>query len=104
MKKLGLLLAMLIMCHSNIFAALPPLAEGIREIQAMLAAKEFGELLGMGDVIQEIKRVDSGYVVTTNNQEMLVEVIYSPSGIGPAKFDLQFNQPIKLAEKISKNG
>jgi len=76
--------------------ALPPHVQEAREREALLKDPMLVELLG-NDVIQEIKKVEGGYLVVTDLVEMKVDVHYlssEPGFCGPAKFELSFNQPI----------
>ncbi len=78
------------------FAALPPLAQSTREIQALLADDRFYNSLGSGERIQEIIRTENGYEVTTQHYTMQVEIRYIRGDqkiCGPVKFEFEFYQP-----------
>lgn len=80
--------------HAIIFAALPPLFEDIAEIKAILDDQKLGQLLESGESIREIKKVEKGYVIKTNQHKLLAKVIYKPNNRpGPAQFDIEFNPP-----------
>ena len=92
MKKL-----MFIFFASATFAALPPLAQGIRELQTLLADQRLYESLGSGEAIKEIIRTESGYLVVTRNYELQVDLKYGGGDrrlIGPIHFELEFKEPI----------
>ncbi len=78
------------------FAALPPLAEAIREIDAILVDPKFYELLGSAENIEEIRHCESGYQVVTTHYTVQVDVVYRPSGerCGPVDFELIIQMPV----------
>lgn len=82
------------------FAALPPLAQSSREIQAVLADGRFYESLGSAEVVKEIIRTQNGFLVMTQNYAMKVDVKYTPRGettfAGPAQFTLEFHAPVSF--------
>lgn len=89
----------LLITHAEIFAALPPLFENIAEIKAILDDQRLGDLLESGETIKEIKKVEKGYIIKTNQHKLLVRVVYKPISMpGPAKFDLEFKTPKPLRE------
>lgn len=68
------------------FNALPPEHQRAREIEAILTDLRMGERIVAG-----IEKVNEGYLVETEEGErFFVRVNYLPSGIGPAKFELEF--------------
>lgn len=75
-------------------AALPPLWESVREYKALLnSSKELGEHLKPGDMINDIKRDESGFVITATHTTIKVDVVYEPiDNAGPAKFHLVFHE------------
>jgi hypothetical protein len=81
-------------------ALLPPFAQSQREIEALVSSPQLGERLGSGSRIESIVRTDSGYVVATADLWLRVEVVYRPSKrIGPAEFDLVFQEPIRVKKE-----
>jgi hypothetical protein len=91
------ILAVILLTSASTFAALPPLAESAREIQAILSAQEGYDLLGGADPIEQIIRTPSGYLIITSRKEMKVDVNYAQSGkIGPAEFTLKFHPPVNI--------
>jgi hypothetical protein len=94
MKKL-LFLALVL--SGSAYAALPPLAQGIREIDAIVTDPELYQLLGSSEAIQQVIKTEGGYAVLTRNYYLRVNVKYIPNQlIGPASFELRFSQPIDL--------
>lgn len=74
------------------FAALPPLAQSSREMQAILESPVAYELLGGGEPIIKILRCQNGYIVFTASKELWVDVHYLKNGkIGPAEFELELH-------------
>ncbi len=91
------ILAALLLATQTVFAALPPLAQSEREIQAILNSQEGYRLLGGADPIEQILRVDKGYLVSTRHKEMKVDVNYVKTDkIGPADFNLYFHKPVDV--------
>lgn len=82
---------------TSAFSALPPLAQSIKEIQAILADSKFYSSLGSAEIINEIVRNDGGYLISTQNYTMQVNVNNNQNGgIGPVKFSLDFQEPVQL--------
>src|SRR3989338_6496012 len=80
-----------------LLAALPPLAQSQAEIQALLSDERLYALLGSPEIIQEIIRTSSGYLVVTQHALVCVDVLYQQaSHPGPVPFELQFKEPINL--------
>lgn len=95
MKKL-----IFIFFASTTFAALPPLAQGVRELQALLSDSRFYESLGSAELIKDIIRTETGYLVLTQHYAMRVDLKYGGSNdqkwVGPAQFQLEFQTPVDL--------
>jgi hypothetical protein len=90
----------LFLASSSLFAALPPLAQSSREIQAVLSDSQLQTLLGSAEGVQEIIRTEGGYVVMTQNYLLRVDVEYlSASRPGPVPFRLHFQEPVELGRK-----
>jgi hypothetical protein len=88
-----------ILLASTGFAALPPLAQGIREYEALLSDPKFYQFLGSAETIRDILRTDHGFLVFTEHYVMKVDVLYRGRDqrlIGPAQFELVFEEPIDL--------
>ncbi len=91
---------------STAFAALPPLAQSRRELQAVLADNRFYNSLGSAEMIQEIIRTNEGFLIFTQNYSMHVDVKYGGGDrrvIGPIHFELEFHQPVNLRTGEPKN-
>lgn len=83
--------------HHGLFAALPPLYESVRELQAILSDDKLGQVLSSGDLILEIKKTDAGFLIITNKHEVLARVISEPSKLmGPAQFKIVFEAPTPI--------
>lgn len=93
MKKLLLIaLAPLLIFAESAFATLPPLWQGVKEMEAILKSEQLKEHFTSGDQIQEIiKGENNTYYVRGNNAACIVEVTYLPTERpGPAQFTLNF--------------
>lgn len=91
-KRLFFAATPLLLFAQSAFAALPPLWQGVREIEAILKDHQLKEHFSSADQIQEIvKGEDNTYTIRSNNRECIVHVIYQPMmHPGPAKFTLNF--------------
>lgn len=82
------------------FAALPPLAQSTRELQALLSDSHFYPSLGSAESLKEIIRTEKGFLVLTQHYSMRVDVKYVGRGgqtiVGPAHFELEFYPPVDL--------
>ena len=78
------------------FAALPPLAQSTREIQALLSDAQFYQSFGSGEFIKEISRNEMGYLVVTQHYTMQVDIQYVKNHgfAGPAQFVFSFHEPL----------
>lgn len=88
-----------ILLASTSFAALPPLAQSVREFEALLSDAKFYDSLGSAEKIRDILRTESGFLVFSEHYVMRVDVKYGGREqriIGPAHFELEFQQPIDL--------
>lgn len=93
MKKM-LFSLMFLLFSFQAFAVLPPFYHVTNEIKAILDDPMLHEKLGSAQMIQEIKRVDSGYLITTQDYSLQVSVEYVPTElIGTGKFVLHFAEP-----------
>lgn len=88
----------MIFLASTTFAALPPLAQSSREIQAVLADGEMYQRLGSSQQIKEIVKTETGYLIVTPRYEMRVDVHYKRTQklAGLVQFDLEFYAPVDL--------
>lgn len=71
-------------------AALPPLAQEIKEMKALLDDPRFYSYIKNG-IIERIEKTQAGYLIITSNAAFEVKVKYAPSQRpGPAQFELIF--------------
>lgn len=91
MKKL--LTIMFLLIAQSSFALLPPLAQSIDELKQLLNDRQLGQKLGMAEPIEEIRRMNGGYLILTPQQQLQVDINYNPSRrIGPAQFTFEFHE------------
>lgn len=96
-KNKSIILIMICVLQSTIFAALPPLFEDIAEIKAILSDEKLGQLLEAGESIDQINKIKIGYAIITNKHKLIAKVIYKPiNRPGPAQFDIKFKTPEPL--------
>lgn len=93
LKKMTFFICGLFFGIQTVYAALPPLAQNIAELKKMISREEINKL-GVAEIIEYIKKTDSGYDIKTTNKKMNVAVMYSSRGVGPVKFDLIFGEPM----------
>lgn len=99
MKKFLFSLITFVTVNGPLTAVLPPLWEGVAEIKAILNDSKLGELLGAGELIDQIIKTESGWIVLTNKHELEIKVVYQPQEMpGPAHFTLEFGQPLPAVE------
>lgn len=89
MKKICFLFAT---CLSiNAFSVLSPTAQAAVEVQKIFKSNEIVEAFGGPDFISSCEKVEGGYLVKSEDRQMLVKVVYEPQHrIGPLKFHLEF--------------
>ncbi len=102
-----LLLALTLLCATlsqKGFAALAPLWQGVREIEAIFKSEDFKEIFTSADQIQEIRKEGNSYYIQGTHHACVAEVVYLPSDRpGPAKFQLNFEvAPTPLEESTSE--
>lgn len=95
MKKI---LAICLICLStHLSAAVPPFAQSVREIDAILHSEEITVLVPPTSSILQITHIPFGYLIITNMEILMVEVVYLPEEcVGPRKFKLFFKKPCDL--------
>jgi hypothetical protein len=87
----------LIGCITEVHGALPPLFQGKREIETILSSKELTQYIPAGDLLEQITKTPTGYMIITNKRVVAIIVNYQPAEqIGPAKFSLQFQTLIEF--------
>lgn len=78
---------------SPLSALLSPLYQDIKEIQAILNNKALADF--SGEEILAITQEEGGYLIDTTDHLIHVQINKIPSGIGPQKFEVVFQKPIK---------
>jgi hypothetical protein len=95
MKKILFALTVFLSFNGIAFSSLPPLWQNVAEINAMINDKELANHLTSGDVIQDIKKTDDGWIIVTNHNHLPVHIVYATmSQPGPARFNVVFDTPI----------
>lgn len=99
MKRLMITFVTSLFCMSALSAALPPLYQDLREIQAILEDPRLTKALTDDQAIVSISRISdnatNGYDIMTNKCSLHVDVVYVPTKLmGPAKFELNFQEPV----------
>ena len=75
------------------FALISPYHQEAKEINAILGATEFHQMIGSNELVDRLEKVDGGYLIQTTSALIRVEVIYVANPIpGPTKFTLVFNK------------
>ena len=89
--------AFFICTSSVLFAALPPLAQSTKEMRAILNDSQLYQALGSAQNIEEMSRIDNGWVVKTQEYALQVDVVYlEQKRAGPVQFELRFHQPMDV--------
>ncbi len=90
-------ISLLFICTLPAWALLPPLAQSVREMEAILEDPRLYDLLGSAESLQQILRTPEGYLILTRKYAVRVELEYAMQRkIGPASFELSFSDPIPL--------
>ncbi len=83
---------------STSFAVLPPLYQGLREIDAIISDDQIRDYFSSGETILEISKNENGYALISNKQKVQVDIEYLHTEVmGPSKFKLHF-QPAEAIE------
>ena len=91
MKKFALILLSI----GTLQAALPPLAQSSREIEAIVSDSRLYQSLGGHNAISQIIRIEGGYEVYAGQHAIQVFVHYLPPKVkGPVPFELEFGPVI----------
>lgn len=92
MKK-AIFTILILLSSSSMFAALPPLYQSLREIDAVISDERMAEYFTSADYIEVIKRNEEGFLITSNKRMVQVDVEYIPAKmVGPSKFQLHFHE------------
>ena len=78
MKK-TLFVVFLILCAQPCFALLSPLNQSIEEIQSLLQNPELQQHFPQDQPLLSIHRSSNGYLLSTLNMQMFVEIQYIPA-------------------------
>lgn len=93
MKKLVLSLILSFLSTQPLFALLSPLDQSIQELKTLIESPEIRNL-PTAEPIVDIWKLGSRYIISTENRQMAVDVVYSPRKTpGPQEFKLVFSQP-----------
>ena len=96
MKKLMFVIAFAI-CSISAFAVLPPFYQSSKEIKRIINDARTHEMLGSAQMILDIKKEDGGWVITTQNYELHIDIIYQlTEHLGPAVFELEYHEPVEI--------
>lgn len=99
MNKFLIALLASLSLSGSVFAILPPLWQNVSEIKAILDNKELGNKLQSGEIIEEIKKNDNGWIIITNHNELAIKIVYhKPAQPGPALFTLEFGNPSRRGQ------
>ncbi|MBA3721646.1 MAG: hypothetical protein H0W88_04520 [Parachlamydiaceae bacterium] len=97
MKKFLIAIVSMVLLSQSVEAALPPLYQSKKEIDAIFASPEYGQVFQSGELITEIKRTENGFDISTNKNRVHVDIIYqSNPKPGPIQFKVKFGTPEKL--------
>ena len=95
MKKLMFCFVACVFTSNAVQALLPPLYSSLEEYRQLLDNRELASKLDAGQAIESIERVDNGFVILTPKYSLHVDVVREPQqNMGPAKFHLEFHDPI----------
>ena len=73
-------------------AALPPVWQGIAEVKAIVSDPTLDKYLDSADILEGIYHTEEGWIIKTNRDELLVEVVPTPQSMpGPMHFELKFH-------------
>lgn len=96
MKKSIFTLLLVCLCTSPAFALLAPLNQSIREFDAVITSKDLPDYLDPNDKIIDIKREDDTFTITTEQKQVIIDLVYSPTTrVGPKEFTLKFRETKK---------
>lgn len=96
MKKLLYCLSLFVLSAGPVEGLLAPFEQSAVEIKKIVDSDELRNLLGPSQPIQGIERNDQGYIITSSDYTLQVDLNYQYSGrIGPAEFQLKFEKPVK---------
>jgi CHASE3 domain sensor protein len=99
MKSLLCILFICILNFSSVEAILAPFEQSAVEIRAIIDSEELRNLLGPSQSVLAIEKKGRGYLITTSDYTLQIDLDYQYSGrIGPADFQLTFQKPVKKTD------
>ena len=91
MKKKMLVLATFLIIQAH--AALSPTSQAAVEVQRIFSSEEISQAFGGPDFIISCEKTNQGYLLKSEDSQMIVKVIYEPiERLGPKRFHLEFGQ------------
>lgn len=104
MKKLLILAALSFMSFQTAQAAFYPLDQSIIEIRDIISSPELKRFIPPLETILDIRRVQGGYLITTNHYQLMVEVRYrgllkqGEQQTEANKYTLNFKEPQQVSK------
>jgi hypothetical protein len=75
------------------YSVLPPFYHSLNEIKAIVSDERLAKIIGSAELILDLKRVQGGYLLTTNMSTLKIDVVYIPQElVGATKFELKFHE------------
>lgn len=91
-----IILSLFLLLAQPAFALLSPLNQSVAELQDIVDSDDLTKKLPTSQKIESITAVDNGYIIHTQEYQMLIEVQYQPQNRpGPVHFQLIFHEPTK---------
>lgn len=81
----------------SLYEILPPGVQRVRELSAIFTDPRLHELFRNNEILLSVEKTQEGYLIKTENFSLPVKVSYLPNSkgfAGPAKFKLDFEEPI----------
>lgn len=92
MKKMIFVALIILQSIHPLFGLLSPLSESIVEIRTLINSPELTQLLRQDDTIQKIEKGLKGYLITTSQTKISVDLIPKRLNMpGAQQFDLRFS-------------
>ncbi len=91
MKRAFLIL--IVIYSLPLIAALPPLAQSLREIKALSQDPELYSLLGSAEIIENIAKTPTGYLITGRFKQVVATIVHrhlTKKPIGPISFEFTY--------------
>lgn len=101
MKKCALGILLILFCATPLYAALPPAAQRIREMQSILSTPNLLDILQNQSIETIAYKPNNCYEIITQSSTIEVIVHYIPtSRIGSVEFELEFKKPVSSRQKL----